>query len=226
MVNIRLVAAAAACAVAVSVTGCSTGPGAPQPGTTTSSPVKAVDIAIQMKEAQQKAKNTFQGTFSMTQAGQTVEGTMQVDGSNPDRVRISMTIGKDAAKMDIIVDGEDNYVRMPGLTGPKWVHSVGGNSAGIDPQTVVTTVLNPDDFAEVIFTGTETINGESMRRYRLIQKATSDETPGSYELWLDKDGLPRQIKAKAEGADVTTTMNKWGQPVDIRIPAAGDIVDG
>jgi len=88
---------------------------------------------------------------------------------------------------------------------------------------------------KVSYLGTESVDGEEMDHYVLTvdSKAaaqTQGRPPGglpenlTYDLWLDGDDLMRRMQYSMAGGGVTITMSDWGEPVTVKAPAEGDLV--
>lgn len=86
--------------------------------------------------------------------------------------------------------------------------------------------------------GEETVDGEKLRHYVVtVDTAKSAEGLGSlgseagklpkelaYDMWVDGDNLMRRVELEAAGQKIVMKLSKWGEPLKIKAPAAGDVV--
>ena len=139
------------------------------------------------------------------------------------------------------------YMQVPGMTTPgKFIaidpkdesspmsKSFAGLSDQMDPLSSVKQMQSAVTAADRV--GTETIDGESTDRYKvtvdtasMTKKAGEPAPEGmpkslTYNLWLDDDDLIRKMTSEVSGTSVEMLMSKWGEPVTVEKPAAGQIM--
>ncbi|CCH77346.1 conserved exported hypothetical protein [Nostocoides japonicum T1-X7] len=71
----------------------------------------------------------------------------------------------------------------------------------------------------------EQLQAQKDREFPGLGGANANTLPDGveYTITLDKDGLPRTMDTTVSGQHVTVTMSKWGEPVDISAPPAGEV---
>ncbi len=86
--------------------------------------------------------------------------------------------------------------------------------------------------------GEETVDGEKLHHYQVTVDASkaADNLSGlgsaggklpkkmTYDMWVDGDNLMRRVELTAMGQKIVMKVTKWGEPVNIKAPAAGDVV--
>lgn len=181
-------------------------------------------------------------------AAMTSEGDISYDKEAPS---MSMTT-KSAQGGDMemrLVDGM-LYMQIPNMTPPgKFVEidptdksnpmaqSYGGMTNQMDPLASVKSLEKA--ITKVKKVGEEKVDGEDTDHYQLtVDTATMLKQAGgqapqeqsgipetlTYDLWLDDDDLMRKMSMDVAGTKLDMQLSKWGEPVDIEKPAAGDIV--
>lgn len=142
------------------------------------------------------------------------------------------------AAIDIRTVGGTTYMRVPESRG-LWVNlSEGGSSlpgadlaVEADPRRSMDSLS--ENIIEVRFSGTETIGGQSARRFQVITKPTARPTPASggadrptvTEYWFDRRGrVVRRQTELAQTGGATFAWTDWGKPVKIARPKAGSVI--
>jgi hypothetical protein len=136
------------------------------------------------------------------------------------------------------------YMSMPPMTQPgKFLKfdiddpsspmgSLGGITQG-DPMA--TFEAFDEGLEKVEYLGSEDLDGEELDHYVLtvdgaaaakVQGAPAGSVPKTltYDLWLDDDDLMRRVQYTMQGGGVTITMSDWGEPVTVKAPAPGAIM--
>lgn len=250
-------------AVPLALGGCSGTDSSPQ-APATQAPATATDAAqatpgqeidpVAFFEKAQKAMTdakTYSMTVEMDSTGEktTMTGVGDISDAAHPKADMKLSMPGSAAQMHMIIDGTNVYMQMPGVGGDgKFVRmplSVLSQAGGQD----VSTLMNPSEnlaltqqaVDRVVFTGTEDVAGETLRRYKVTmdpQKlqqglATSGPTampsptgmPESlpYDLWLDDAGRMRKMTMNLEGTAMTMTTTDYGKPVTITPPPAASV---
>jgi hypothetical protein len=146
-----------------------------------------------------------------------------------------------------LVVGHAAYVSVPGMTEPGKFFKVDkhmlpmGDLGGVElsPQAVYKAIeagiVKVDDL------GTATVGGDATDHYRvhLDPMKTADElglgaklasvpdVPKTVaaDLWLDGQDRVRRFSMDAKGTTVQLDLTKWGEPVEVKAPAAKDLVE-
>lgn len=188
--------------------------------------------------------STVHITMNMSGAGQStkMEGDTKLDGDNP-----AMKLKMDAGGMDLemlVVDKKVYMKGMPGQSASKWAvydenSSIGKQMAASANQADPARMYDKFEqgLKKVTKVGEEKVDGEDMEKYVLTldtKKAMDMPATGGvkipdtidYTIWLDGDDHMRQVTFDLMGVKALMTMSKYGEPVDISAPAAGDTVKG
>ena len=187
--------------------------------------------------------------FTMTTSGGgtdvAAEGVMSYgdDGQDMAMTMSGATLGAESMEMRV-VDGVV-YLSMPPMT-PKGrfleirPDDQGSPFAGMLDQMQVDPRESMEAFEEglraVEFLGEESVDGESLERYRLtVDFAAAAEAQGmprmqgapktvEYDLWVDEDALMRRMEMDMMQVSVVMEMSEWGEPVTVKAPARRQIV--
>ena len=203
---------------------------------------KAAFVAA-MKAAGKNA-TTAHVTMNMDAAGQkiVITGDTKVDADNP-AMKMSMDMGP-SMKLDMILVDKKVYMKgMPGLAAGKWAVIDSSSTLGkqlseslnqADPTKMYDQF--GDAVTDVKYVGEDTVDGAKAYKYDLTldTKAMSDQLPTdsgtklpdtiTYTAWLDEKDQLRKVTFDLMGVKAEMTMSKYGEPVDITAPAAGDTV--
>ena len=182
-------------------------------------------------------------TMTMDAGGQKIQmlGDTKVDPGNP-AMKMSMDMGS-AAKIDMILVDKKIYMKgVPGLQAGKWAVLDSTSATGKQlmsslDQADPTKMYDQFDKAvtDVKYVGQESVDGQSMDKYDLTldtsaidgaDAATKAQMPKTitYTAWLDDQDHLRRVTFDISGAKADMRMSKYGEPVDITAPAAGDTV--
>ncbi len=181
-----------------------------------------------------KAEASAQGDVSYGDGKSAMQMTMAMPQMGADKIEMRF--------VDQIL-----YMQVPGMTTPgKFIaidpkdesspmsKSFAGLSDQMDPLSSVKQMQSAVTAADRV--GTETIDGESTDRYKvtvdtasMTKKAGEPAPEGmpkslTYDLWLDDDDLIRKMTSEVSGTSVEMLMSKWGEPVTVEKPAAGQIM--
>jgi hypothetical protein len=179
-------------------------------------------------------------TMNMEGEGQqvSVEGVTKIDADPA----MQLTMDMAGMKVELIVLKGDVYVKgMPGADTGKWARydkdseiaqSMLDSASAADPNAMF------EDFEKVVtdvkYIGPESVDGEDMQKYELTMdpKASGDsDTAGlpdevTYLVWLDTKDRMRKVTFDLQGIKANILMDRYDEPVNIKAPAASDVVDG
>lgn len=111
-----------------------------------------------------------------------------------------------------------------------------GNLGGVTQGDPLETFKAFDEgLRDVKYLGSEEVDGEEMDHYVLTvdgkaaaeaQGAPAGSVPDelTYDLWLDDQDLMRRVQYTMAGGGVTISMSDWGEPVTVKAPAPGAIM--
>jgi hypothetical protein len=141
----------------------------------------------------------------------------------------------------IVLDGDVFIKGMPGAKEGKWARfdkdsevakTMLESASAADPNAMF------EDFEKVVTAvkhiGPETVDGEEMQKYELTMdpKAAGDAEGANlpdemtYLVWLDGKDRMRKVTFDLQGIKADIRMDKYDEPVNIKAPAASDVVDG
>lgn len=165
-----------------------------------------------------------------------------VDSSDPDRPKTSVSMDLGGQPVDIIMAGDDVYLRME-LIGDQWL-KMDRESMKAQGLEVPESVDQTDQLGKLsggvtkaIFVGDEQVNGVAARHYQLmvdpkLLEIDSGEKLGSemvYELWLNGDNLPVRFRFATENQSGGSMVFEgfvtgYNEPVSIKIPSESEIM--
>lgn len=205
------------------------------------------DAFLDQTQAAMLEKKTYAMTMNMALGGQEMKVTGVGDMSNQNELKAKMTMempGATGQGINILLLGKKVYMQLPGQAGGKYVEmpmdqltAAGGQDFEKLLNPAESLRMSKDAVQKVTFIGEEDVNGEKLKHYQMeldLQKAseaagvTAAPQPTGpqtvpYDLWVDGDKLMRQMRMTYEGAEVTTTMDKYGEPVDIQAPPSASV---
>ena len=181
-------------------------------------------------------------TMDMVAAGQsiTMEGDTKMDAANP-AMQVTMDMGPQM-KLEMLLVGDQAYIKgLPGIPDGKW--GVVDSSSEVGKQLESSLAqADPtkmyDQFekgvTDVKPLGEESVDGDPTHKYELTLDTTAiaQSSPDAaqlpdtitYTAWIDDANHLRKVTFDVLGSQATMTMSKYGEPVDITAPAAGDTV--
>ena len=181
-------------------------------------------------------------TMDMKAAGQsiTMEGDTKMDAANP-AMQVTMDMGPQM-KLEMLLVGDQAYIKgLPGIPDGKW--GVVDSSSEVGKQLESSLAqADPtqmyDQFekgvTDVKPLGEESVDGDPAHKYELTLDTTAiaQSSPDAaklpdtitYTAWIDDANHLRKVTFDVLGSQATMTMSKYGEPVDITAPAAGDTV--
>jgi hypothetical protein len=198
--------------------------------------VPAMDAAI----AKQKS---WRITGKMTAGGSTILTMDGLQRATPVAMSLEMSGAAFEGKTaKVILIGTTAYVSLPGET-PKGKFlkvraDVDDELAELiesgDPTRIYKSLAGA--VRSVKFVGTEPVRRQQLDRYEVVVdtakvfaaqgKKLPAGTPKSltYSMWLDKSHLVRKLEFTLSGMTMELSMTDYNKPVDIKAPAAKDIV--
>jgi len=218
-------------------------------------PGEKVDVAEFADDLKASFEDATTASMTMeigTGSGEPIKAEGQVDYT-ADPADMAMTMNMDAMQggtIDLrVVDGV-MYMNMGPMTNDKFVKYDLNDPAGLPPELQgLVDQMDPLAAFEgfgyalttVTFVGEEEVDGEDLDHYTLVMDAAKipdmkdlpaeAEVPDEieYDAWFDDDFLFRQMKMSMDMATTVELDAKffdWGEPVDIAVPDAADVVEG
>lgn len=206
-----------------------------------------------LSAAQQKSGSAHM-TVEIGVAGQTIkaDGDLKIGKTLADNL-VSMTMDMGQAgfgSMKMILVGTDFYLNFGKVTDGKYAkidlrdknNPLTKQFAGLLDQMDPSTQFKQMKGALTSFGkkgSAVDIDGVKAQPYQLVvdtsKLAAFASLPGSvaksippsltYVMYVGPDNLLRRITYEVAGANAKINYTKWGEPVDIKAPAAGDITD-
>ncbi|EPH44466.1 hypothetical protein ABT390_20865 [Streptomyces aurantiacus] len=221
--NRKLLAAAAACAAAViGITGCSSDDGAKDPF----EGMSADKIA---KKASSASRNA--GSFTMKsevkEGGEQTAGEFAVAKGGDCKATIESS---KKGHSEMLTVGKSSYMKADEKY---WKATVGSTIAGrakgrwvkASSQGQSTCPLGDDMFQSKKFKGLKREKDAEVdgKKAAVLVKKKGDETTTFY---VAMEGKPYFLKVTNDGDDKgTATFSGYGEPVDVKAPAPGEVVD-
>ena len=222
---------------------------APSTSATSDAPVADGDVDktafISALKAASADATSAHVSMSMSGSGQSLkmEGDTKLDAASP---AMQLKMGMSGMNLEMLVVDKKVYVKgLPNQNASKW--SVFDENSAIGKQMSESAAsADPtkmyDQFekgvTKVKKVGTETVDGEQMDKYALtldtkqaagnLAGASTAGLPATldYLTWIDGKGHMRKVTFEVMGLKATVNMSKYGEPVEIKAPAAGDVVKG
>jgi hypothetical protein len=250
----RTVTAIAVLTLTLGVAGCGTEeqPQSTSAAATTSAPApKVVHLTTAsflpaMKTAMSD-KKSLRSTMQMVAGGKT--STVAAVQSMGKRPAIAVDLNGEAfgGKGRIIVVNNLIYVSMNGLAPAGKYLKVDPKDSGNPLAAQMGTMLDGMDptktfdafesgLKSVKHVGTETVDGSPLEHYEVtldmarVLRAQKKQLPAgtpktvAYDIWMDSANLMRKVAFELQGVSMVMKTSGWGQPVNIKAPAAADIV--
>lgn len=236
--------------VSSDATGHATGgsPDETKDGTTAEEPAEGEEVDLQafLDDLEQGAAAITSGhmTMELRAGGQSFagEGDIAYEDGRPLMV-LTMTM-PGAGETEIRVIGTDMYLRIPGVTGKKFMKTdlsdpnnpLGDMSDMLDPAKAFAQYR--EGYTSVRFVGEDEVQGETMRHYVARvdpsrvdalkgQPGVDQLPPFTFDLWLDDEDRVRQAEAEMAVAGQTMTMEMSltdiGKDVDVQAPPPSQV---
>ena len=188
-------------------------------------------------------------TMTMTgRASMRAHGDVSYAGGNP-TMQMTLALAKLGAgkSLQMRYVGKILYMQIPGLTpagkylaidpsdpSSPLAKSFAGLSGQMDPVGAMKSLQGAIKSVDRV--GKGSIGGTPVDHYRVVVdtakvlKAQKQKVPAgipatlTYDMWLDQQHLLRRMTFAISGTSFEMLMSKWGEPVKVQRPAAGDVV--
>jgi hypothetical protein len=204
-----------------------------------------------LADSQAKAKSAHI-TMTLGMGGQTIKAQGDVEvGSTPADGAMAMTMDMGSSmKLDMRLVDQVFYMNMGQMTEGKYVKlDLTDDSSPIAKQYgQIMDQMDPakqlEQFKDALKSfekkgEPQTIDGvkaqpyvvtvdtTKIKAFKDLPAASASQIPDTivYTMYVGPDDLPRRMEFELAGAKSTMDYTKWGEPVDIKAPAAGDISD-
>ena len=208
----------------------------------------ADDFAQRVGDAQLKAGSTHM-TMSVSESG--VDAAVEADVTMGEKVedlgmRMVMSI-PDAGDIEMLLVDSTMYMNGGELTQNKYMKMTPEMMGGTDVFAEMSQQADPaaqfeawsDALVDFTASEGEKIDGVETKKYEVVldtKKMLADQDiPASsldglgetvtYEIFIAKDDLPRRISMNLGTGSTVIDFSKWGEKVDIKAPAADQLVD-
>lgn len=192
-------------------------------------------------------------TMTIGAAGQQIDatGAMRAAADGSPEMQMTMAI-PGTGTVDMRLVGGLMYMSMGDLTGGMFVQMDPNDpSLGMEMPQDLDPAQDAADLAGAVLSvhkvgEPETVGGTQAQAYDVVvdlskvsgaSKEQLDsliaeaQTGGvsvppmvTYHFWVDADGLVRQMSYELMGSSSTVTFDGWGEPVDIQVPSADQII--
>ena len=248
MTRTRLASAALLAALALAVAGCQTTSGTGDPTTAPATSAPAADAkTVLAGTAQHFQTRSF--TYSITAKTPDAGTTIAAGGSDPASKSRSLSVQQDADGTKVTIEyriiGADRFFKVDGipifpakfmkidgskLTGPNVDKSLTELEGPVGIAVMFTTIVDVQDAGGGKYTGTVdlTKSTNSMVIEPDALKDLGDKAKAvPFEATADGQGQLTSLTVTIDPATNTfeMTFSKWGEPVSISAPPAGDVVD-
>lgn len=214
--------------------------------------IPVADFMAMLRAPGEETLSSYTMTMTMDDAGQPVEvdGAVDLSGDTP-AMRIVMAVS-DLGDVELLLVGGTMYMALEGLV-PEGKYVEAPPELAQDLQDLEDLEVSAmwdtwENSAEkVVYLGEDDVDGTDMRRYEVTVDAESvdqalstaagglgddaaatslaPQGPIVYEVWLDDEGLIRQLEMDVEGSLLTMGLDNWGEPQDVDAPSADETVD-
>lgn len=267
-IRIRNIAVGAALALPLVLGACSSGGDAASPttgatgaSTTASAPAsdgsdpfnaqpgQEVDKSALLDQTQQAMmdKKTYAMDMQMAMSGQTLKVSGVGDMSDPNNLKVKMTMempGANGQGINLLLIGKTMYMQLPGQAGGKYVKvpmTQLQQSGGQDFEKLLNPAeslkMSKDAINKATYVGEEDVSGAKLKHFTLVMdmskaNAAAGATPSAnptgaqtvpYDVWVDSDKLVRKMVLMVQGTKMTSTLDKFGEPVDISAPPTDSV---
>lgn len=183
--------------------------------------------------------------MTMSVAGQKVTMSGDTTAVDPQKPAMQMTMDMSGQKLELILhDGQLYMQGLPGMEPGKWAKmELTGELAKqmedslkqADPAKMAQTYEKAT--TDVKLVGKDTVVGVAVDKYEVVMKTDQlgEAVPSengtklpdtiTYLMWLDGEDLLRKVTFDVAGAESEILMSKYGEPVDIKVPAAADVIE-
>ena len=265
-IRIRNAAVGAALALPLVLGACSSGGGTASPTATNGSPAASapaadgsdpfnaqagqeVDKSALLDQTQQAMldKKTYAMNMEMALGGQTMKVSGVGDISDPENLKVKMTMempGAGGQGINMLLIGKTMYMQMPGQAGGKYVkvpmsqlQQAGGQDFEKLLNPAESLKMSKDAITKATYVGEEDVSGTKLKHFTLLMdmskaNAAAGVTPAPnatgpqtvpYDVWVDSDKLVRKMELSVQGTKMTSTLDKYGEPVKIDAPPTDSV---
>lgn len=208
-----------------------------------------VDKSALLDQTQQAMmdKKTYAMNMQMAMGGQTMKVSGVGDMTDPANLKVKMTMempGASGQGINMLLIGKTMYMQMPGQAGGKYVkvpmsqlQQAGGQDFEKLLNPAESLKMSKDAITKATYVGEEDVSGTKLKHFRLLMdmskaNAAAGVTPAPnatgpqtvpYDVWVDSDKLVRKMELSVQGTKMTSTLDKYGEPVKIDAPPTDSV---
>ncbi len=205
---------------------------------------------LDQTQAAMLAKKTYAMNMQMAMGGQQLKVNGVGDMSDPNNLKVRMTMempGASGQGINMLLIGKTMYMQLPGQAGGKYVKVPTNQlpqSGGQDFEKLLNPAeslkMSKDAITKATYVGEEDVSGTKLKHFNLVMdmskvdaaagvnpspnpSAGTSLTTVPYDLWVDSDKLIRKMELSVQGTKMTSTLDKFGQPVEISAPPTDSV---
>lgn len=208
-----------------------------------------VDKSALLDQTQQAMmdKKTYAMNMRMAMGGQTMKVSGVGDMTDPANLKVKMTMempGASGQGINMLLIGKTMYMQMPGQAGGKYVkvpmsqlQQAGGQDFEKLLNPAESLKMSKDAITKATYVGEEDVSGTKLKHFTLLMdmskaNAAAGVTPAPnatgpqtvpYDVWVDSDKLVRKMELSVQGTKMTSTLDKYGEPVKIDAPPTDSV---
>lgn len=208
-----------------------------------------VDKSALLDQTQQAMmdKKTYAMNMQMAMGGQTMKVSGVGDMTDPANLKVKMTMempGASGQGINMLLIGKTMYMQMPGQAGGKYVkvpmsqlQQAGGQDFEKLLNPAESLKMSKDAITKATYVGEEDVSGTELKHFTLLMdmskaNAAAGVTPAPnatgpqtvpYDVWVDSDKLVRKMELSVQGTKMTSTLDKYGEPVKIDAPPTDSV---
>lgn len=208
-----------------------------------------VDKSALLDQTQQAMmdKKTYAMNMQMAMGGQTMKVSGVGDMTDPANLKVKMTMempGASGQGINMLLIGKTMYMQMPGQAGGKYVkvpmsqlQQAGGQDFEKLLNPAESLKMSKDAITKATYVGEEDVSGTKLKHFTLLMdmskaNAAAGVTPAPsatgpqtvpYDVWVDSDKLVRKMELSVQGTKMTSTLDKYGEPVKIDAPPTDSV---
>ena len=208
-----------------------------------------VDKSALLDQTQQAMmdKKTYAMNMQMAMGGQTMKVSGVGDMTDTANLKVKMTMempGASGQGINMLLIGKTMYMQMPGQAGGKYVKvpmSQLQQAGGQDFEKLLNPAeslrMSKDAITKATYVGEEDVSGTKLKHFTLLMdmskaNAAAGVTPAPnatgpqtvpYDVWVDSDKLVRKMELSVQGTKMTSTLDKYGEPVKIDAPPTDSV---
>ncbi len=208
-----------------------------------------VDKSALLDQTQQAMmdKKTYAMNMQMAMGGQTMKVSGVGDMTDPANLKVKMTMempGASGQGINMLLIGKTMDMQMPGQAGGKYVkvpmsqlQQAGGQDFEKLLNPAESLKMSKDAITKATYVGEEDVSGTKLKHFTLLMdmskaNAAAGVTPAPnatgpqtvpYDVWVDSDKLVRKMELSVQGTKMTSTLDKYGEPVKIDAPPTDSV---